>query len=135
MKNIWILLLFVSLGLEAQYNSTWVTLLDEWNFTKDTSVTVQSTYNYKWTLAIECDTLAGTLDGTFGIKCKFNGLNNWLYLCSDTSMAYGSCKQLFSSANLAKTISGNGIPGDSIRIELLHNNITSGTVTMKLKRY
>lgn len=135
MKRIFYLLIFIGFSLQAQYNPIWNTLLSSWNFTKDTSVTIQSTYNYKWTLSIDCDTLAGTLNGTWGIKTKINGHDKWHYICKDTTLTPFACKQTFSSANYSEIINGYEIPGDSLKIELKHGGITSGTVSIKLKRY
>jgi hypothetical protein len=135
MKKLIYLLFFISLDIGAQYNPVRNILLDEWSFTKDTTISIQTTHAYNSTIALECGNLTGTLDGTFGIKIKMNGLDNWIYVTSDTSSSPGTCKKLIDEDYKTIYFTYDWIRADSLRFELRHNSITGGPVSLIIKRY
>jgi hypothetical protein len=101
-------------------------------FDGDTTIKVPTALNYKWIIGIECDTLTGTLDGNLKIKGKYMG--EWVYMCIDTVIP-SPCNQLINDANYFKIVKCLDHAVDSLKLELYHNNITGGTVKLKLKRY
>lgn len=130
-----ILALFISLSVcGQQFNPVHTRLLNDWVLDGDTTISIPTHFDFKYTLAIECDTLTGTLDGTIAIKGKDKYLSKWVYMCLDTIPPSG-CNILINQTNFTKYYKSSGIGVDSMQFVIKNNSITGGTMSLILRRY
>lgn len=108
-----------------------VKLLDNWTFSKDTTVYVSNSFAGNFLLQLECSGLTGTYDGLLKIKQKIAGMDDYIFYGTDSLT---SCYSI-NSANFKQGYVSENFFADTLKIELIQNNITGGTVNLYMNYF
>ena len=131
MKKIIIIsiLCIVTIATFAQRKKTY-DMLDGWTFDKDTTVYFKATQGYDWLIQFQVnDSLEGTIDGKLKFKHKIQGMNNLEFIEEDSTNAIFDI-DIYNYHHAWRMI--DDFIADTLAVQLIQNNITGGSVTMKI---
>lgn len=128
--------LIVAVSVNAQRTMTTKVLLSNYTLDGDTTLTYTYSDDYRGLIQIECSSLDAT-DATIGFKQKLSGFTNYVYLSNDTtSYGDGCSKYVLDDADYFKGYKYTNTPGDTLRIEIKAESVTSGTIDrLAIRRY
>lgn len=128
---IFLISILCSTALFSQTHFRNAELLDGWTFSKDTTIYVKCTYDYRYILQVEATSLAGTLDAELLLKHKLSNFTNYTYITEDTTVS----KYVLNDAAWVKSFTLENTYADTLRFDFIQNNVTGGTIKARLKMY
>ncbi len=127
-SKLFILMMFTCLVSFGQITKQDTTLLTDWTFDSDTTVTIDfSQFNYEWNMEVWYKTVSGTKDATVGVYSS-NTINKG-FVVYDTGF-----EETLSSAADTLQFESNTFNGKWMRLKCVQNSMTSCVVTAKLTR-